>query len=79
MASSWICQGWARAGDKILELWDLGQPVPADSPNRDGMFQGSARQPVRQVPSHTAVPGNPQPPVPATGAAEGGGADGPGT
>jgi len=25
-------------GDKIAELWDLGQPVPADSPNADGMF-----------------------------------------
>ncbi len=23
---------------KIIELWDIGQPVPADSPNRDGMF-----------------------------------------
>ncbi len=25
-------------GDRIAELWDLGQPVPADSPNQDGMF-----------------------------------------
>jgi predicted SnoaL-like aldol condensation-catalyzing enzyme len=25
-------------GDKIVELWDIGQPVPADSPNADGMF-----------------------------------------
>ncbi len=25
-------------GDKIVELWDLGHPVPADSPNKDGMF-----------------------------------------
>jgi predicted SnoaL-like aldol condensation-catalyzing enzyme len=23
---------------KIVELWDFGQPVPADSPNQDGMF-----------------------------------------
>ena len=23
---------------RIVELWDLGQPVPADSPNRLGMF-----------------------------------------
>lgn len=25
-------------GDRIAELWDLGQVIPADSPNRDGMF-----------------------------------------
>lgn len=25
-------------GDKIVEIWDCGQPVPADSPNEDGMF-----------------------------------------
>ncbi len=25
-------------GDKIVEMWDLGQAVPADSPNKDGMF-----------------------------------------
>ena len=25
-------------GDSIAELWDLGQPVPADNPNKDGMF-----------------------------------------
>ncbi len=25
-------------GDKIVEMWDYGQPVPADSPNKDGMF-----------------------------------------
>jgi len=25
-------------GDKIVEMWDCGQPVPADSPNKDGMF-----------------------------------------
>ncbi len=25
-------------GDKIVEMWDLGQPVPADSPNSDGVF-----------------------------------------
>jgi predicted SnoaL-like aldol condensation-catalyzing enzyme len=25
-------------GDKIVEIWDIGQPVPADSPNKDGMF-----------------------------------------
>ncbi len=24
--------------DKIVELWDIGQPVPADSPNPDGAF-----------------------------------------
>lgn len=24
--------------EKIVELWDLGQPVPPDSPNQDGMF-----------------------------------------
>ena len=23
---------------KIVELWDLGQPIPADSPNQYGMF-----------------------------------------
>ncbi len=25
-------------GDRIVEMWDLGQPVPDDSPNEDGMF-----------------------------------------
>jgi predicted SnoaL-like aldol condensation-catalyzing enzyme len=25
-------------GDRIAELWDVGQPVPADNPNSDGMF-----------------------------------------
>ena len=25
-------------GDRIAELWDLGQPVPEDSPNEHGMF-----------------------------------------
>lgn len=25
-------------GDRIAELWDLGQAVPADNPNVDGMF-----------------------------------------
>jgi predicted SnoaL-like aldol condensation-catalyzing enzyme len=25
-------------GDKIAELWDVGQPVPVDNPNADGMF-----------------------------------------
>ncbi len=24
--------------DRIIELWDLGQPVPKDSPNENGMF-----------------------------------------
>ncbi len=24
--------------DKIVELWDIGQAVPADSPNENGMF-----------------------------------------
>jgi predicted SnoaL-like aldol condensation-catalyzing enzyme len=24
--------------DKIVEMWDCGQPVPADSPNKDGAF-----------------------------------------
>ena len=23
---------------RIAELWDIGQPVPADNPNADGMF-----------------------------------------
>jgi predicted SnoaL-like aldol condensation-catalyzing enzyme len=26
------------ANDRIVELWDLGQPTPKDSPNRNGMF-----------------------------------------
>ncbi len=26
------------AGGRIVELWDCGQPVPADSPNAGGMF-----------------------------------------
>ena len=25
-------------GDRIVELWDVGQQVPADSPNKNGMF-----------------------------------------
>ena len=25
-------------GDRIAELWDVGQAVPADNPNADGMF-----------------------------------------
>ncbi len=25
-------------GDRIAEVWDIGQPVPADNPNADGMF-----------------------------------------
>jgi predicted SnoaL-like aldol condensation-catalyzing enzyme len=25
-------------GDRIIELWDLGQAVPATSPNENGMF-----------------------------------------
>lgn len=24
--------------DKIEELWDINQPIPADSPNQDGVF-----------------------------------------
>ncbi|MGD0750561.1 MAG: nuclear transport factor 2 family protein [Anaerolineales bacterium] len=24
--------------DKIVEFWDVGEPVPADSPNEDGIF-----------------------------------------
>lgn len=24
--------------DKIVEIWDIGQPVPPDSPNMDGSF-----------------------------------------
>ncbi|RHW31175.1 nuclear transport factor 2 family protein [Neobacillus notoginsengisoli] len=24
--------------DKIIELWDVGQPIPEDSPNENGMF-----------------------------------------
>lgn len=25
-------------GDKVIELWDLGQPLSKDSPNRNGAF-----------------------------------------
>ena len=25
-------------GDRIVELWDLGQPISKDSPNQNGMF-----------------------------------------
>ena len=25
-------------GDRVIELWDIGQPVPEDSPNENGMF-----------------------------------------
>ena len=24
--------------DRVAELWDLGQPIAADSPNENGMF-----------------------------------------
>ncbi len=26
------------SGDKIVELWDLGQPIEKDSPNENGLF-----------------------------------------
>ncbi len=26
------------AQGKIIEMWDIGQPIPADLPNNDGMF-----------------------------------------
>ncbi len=26
------------AEGRVMELWDMGQPVPADSPNENGMF-----------------------------------------
>jgi predicted SnoaL-like aldol condensation-catalyzing enzyme len=26
------------AGDRVVELWDVGQPEPEDSPNENGMF-----------------------------------------
>jgi predicted SnoaL-like aldol condensation-catalyzing enzyme len=25
-------------GDRIVEFWDMGQPVPENSPNENGMF-----------------------------------------
>ena len=25
-------------GDRIVELWDVGQPVPEESPNENGVF-----------------------------------------
>ena len=25
-------------GDRVAELWDIGQPVPDDTPNENGMF-----------------------------------------
>jgi predicted SnoaL-like aldol condensation-catalyzing enzyme len=25
-------------GDRIAELWDIGQPIPQDSPNENGVF-----------------------------------------
>ena len=25
-------------GDRVIELWDMGQPVPENSPNENGMF-----------------------------------------
>ena len=25
-------------GNKIVEMWDIGEPIPADSPNQDGVF-----------------------------------------
>jgi predicted SnoaL-like aldol condensation-catalyzing enzyme len=25
-------------GDRVVELWDMGQPVPENSPNENGMF-----------------------------------------
>ena len=26
------------SNEKIVEMWDIGQPVPTDSPNKDGAF-----------------------------------------
>jgi hypothetical protein len=26
------------AGDRVVELWDVAQPLPADSPNENGAF-----------------------------------------
>lgn len=26
------------AGDRVVELWDMAEPVPANSPNENGMF-----------------------------------------
>jgi predicted SnoaL-like aldol condensation-catalyzing enzyme len=26
------------SGDKIVELWDLGQPIEKNSPNENGLF-----------------------------------------
>jgi len=37
-------RGWATvhilrfAGERIVEMWDIIQPVPEDSPNENGMF-----------------------------------------
>jgi predicted SnoaL-like aldol condensation-catalyzing enzyme len=25
-------------GDRVIEMWDIGQPVPTNSPNTDGVF-----------------------------------------
>jgi predicted SnoaL-like aldol condensation-catalyzing enzyme len=25
-------------GDRIVEMWDIGQAIPEDSPNKNGMF-----------------------------------------
>jgi predicted SnoaL-like aldol condensation-catalyzing enzyme len=31
-------QQWKRTHGKIIELWDVGQAIPAESPNENGMF-----------------------------------------
>ena len=33
-----LVHGFRFEGGLIAELWDLGQPIPEDSPNENGMF-----------------------------------------
>jgi len=37
-AVAWSVHLFRFEGDHIVELWDIGQPVPAESVNTNGMF-----------------------------------------
>jgi predicted SnoaL-like aldol condensation-catalyzing enzyme len=33
-----VCHLFRFAGDRVIEFWDMGQLMPPDSPNENGMF-----------------------------------------